>query len=454
MTGASVTSGSPDDLAARLAGQLDDLLRVDDREREARYPGATLDRQPVHTVYIPADQFRADSVAQWRAQAIESLDRYGPIDPHVLPHGADTGRVAAPTTALDDQVRRKLQAEPIEDLRIDFEDGYGLRTDAVEDADVRAVVVALRSARDTGMATHSVGLRIKSLEALTRMRAVRTIALFLESILVDDGVLPAGFVITLPKVTSVAQILAMNQLCGTLEAAHGLPGRRLRYEIQIETPQAILAADGTALVARMIHASDGRCAGLHYGTYDYSASVGIAAAFQSMEHPAADYAKSVMQVAAAGTGIPLSDGSTNLLPVGTTEDVHAGWQLHARLVRRSLERGFYQGWDLHPAQLPTRFAATFAFYRESMPAAVARLQRYLQRSSTGILDEPATAQALAAYLCRGLDCGAIDVTDIAKNVARNIAKSTTTERPDETGSVSAVTLDRPALESLARRNGR
>ena len=171
----------------------------------------------------------------------------------------------------------------------------------------------------------------------------------------------------------------MVLVCERLERAHGLAPGSLRFEIQVETPQAVLGADGTALVARMIHASARRCTGLHYGTYDYSASCGIAAAYQSMEHPVADHAKAVMQVAAAGTGVRLSDGSTNRLPVGDRAAVLAAWRLHARLVRRSLERGFYQGWDLHPAQLPSRYVAVFAFYREGLPAAAARLRAYLGR---------------------------------------------------------------------------
>ena len=126
-----------------------------------------------------------------------------------------------------------------------------------------------------------------------------------------------------------------------------------------------------------------------------------------MEHPAADYAKAVMQAAAAQTGVRLSDGSTNILPVGTAAEVQAAWALHYRLVRRSLERGFYQGWDLHPAQLPTRYAATYAFFRDGRDTAVDRLHRYLSRQESGIADEPATARALAGYLLRGLDCGAL-----------------------------------------------
>ena len=131
------------------------------------------------------------------------------------------------------------------------------------------------------------------------------------------------------------------------------------------------------------------------------------------QHPVADHAKAVMQVAAAGTGVPVCDGSTNVLPVGSREQVRAAWALHARLVRRSLERGFYQGWDLHPAQLPTRFAATFAFYRDGVDAAAARLRAYRDRADSGILDEPATARALTDYLQRGLTCGALDPAEVA-----------------------------------------
>ena len=183
---------------------------------------------------------------------------------------------------------------------------------------------------------------------------------------------------------------------------------RLRFELQIETPQAVLGADGTATVARMIHASRGRCSALHYGTYDYSAAVGVAAAYQSMDHPAADHAKAVMQVAAAGTGVQLSDGSTNVLPVGDRQQVLAAWRLHLRLVRRSLERGYYQGWDMHPAQLVTRYTGTYGFFRDGLAASAARLRAYAAKAESDVLDEPATAQALAGFLVRGLDCGAVD----------------------------------------------
>lgn len=370
-----------------FAGHLDDLLGPDDAERAERYPATAPARQPVHTAYVPADRYAEHTVAEWRAAALAALDEHGPLP------GTDD--------ALEQRVRDKLAIEPIEDLRIDFEDGYGIRSDADEDAAARNAATALGRAG----ATRFSGIRMKSLEGPTRRRGVRTLDLFLETLL-GFGSLATDFRVTLPKVTSVRQVGAMVEVCAALESTYSLS--KLRFEIQIETPQSVLGADGTALVARMLHASAGRCVGLHYGTYDYSASLGVAAAYQSMEHPVADHAKAVMQVAAAGTGVPVCDGSTNVLPTGSRDAVRTAWTLHARLVRRSLERGFYQGWDLHPAQLPTRFAATFAFYRDGAPAAQARLQAYRDRVAGGILDEPATARALTDFLRRGIACGALD----------------------------------------------
>jgi citrate lyase beta subunit len=368
-----------DELDRRLA-PVDAALRRD-------YPGEAPGRQPVHTVYVPADRLREDVVPQWSSAAVAALDAHPPP-----PFGAE----------LRERVLAKLRREPIEDLRVDFEDGYGDRGDAAEDAAARFAARVLRAADRPPF----VGIRCKSLDQHTRRRAVRTLDVLFDAL----GSLPEGFVVTLPKVSAPEQVAAMAVLCGRLERAHGLAGT-LRFEVQVETPAAVLGPDGVATVARLIHASEGRCVGLHYGTYDYSAACGIAAGYQSMEHPVADHAKAVMQVAAAGTGVRLSDGSTNVLPVGDSPTVRRAWDLHGRLVRRSLERGFYQGWDLHPAQLPTRYGATYAFFRDGLPAATDRLRAYLDRRESGILDEPATARALAGFLRRGLDCGAFSLAE-------------------------------------------
>jgi citrate lyase beta subunit len=377
--------------------RLDAALAEDDAARMKLYPGAAGGRPPVHTVYVPADRFGAGTAAEWGAAALAALDEHGPLP------GFDP--------AIDRLVRDKLAREPVEDLRIDFEDGYGIR--AAEDEHARAAARAVAAAGSAAR-PRFIGLRMKSLEGPTRRRAVRTLDLFLGS-LRAEGPLPGGFRVTLPKVTSVRQVEVMAELCAALEAQYGLAPLSLSLELQVETPQAVLGADGTALIAPMLHAAAGRCAGLHYGTYDYGAALGIAAAYQSMEHPAADHAKAVMQTAAAGTGVVVSDGSTNVLPVGERAAVRAAWELHARLVRRSLERGFYQGWDMHPAQLPTRYAATFAFYRDGFPEAARRLRAYLTRASSGILDEPATARALAGFLWRGIISGAAGEDELVRH---------------------------------------
>ncbi|WP_454043315.1 DUF6986 family protein [Cellulosimicrobium sp. Marseille-Q8652] len=395
---------------------LDGLLGPWDAELEARYPGDDGSRQPVHTVYVPGHNYTAGLAAEWAAQARAAVESAGGVRRLVDVLGIEDPVLAA---AVTERVTAKLAAEAIEDLRVDFEDGFGDRGDAAEDAAVVAAARALAASEADGTATPFSGIRIKCLEPATRRRGVRTAALFVAELVAERGArglggLPEGFVVTLAKVTSPEQVVAMARVCEQVEDANGLEPGTLRFEVQVETPQAILAADGTATVARLVHAAPGRVTSLHYGTYDYSASLGVAAGYQSMEHPVADHAKQVMQLAVAGTGVRLSDGSTNVLPVGEAGSVDAAWRLHGRLVRRSLERGYYQGWDLHPAQLPSRFAATYAFYREGAVEALARLAAYVGfvPDAGGVLDEPATAKAMAWFLGRGVDCGALTEAEV------------------------------------------
>ena len=368
---------------------------------------------------MPADVFAADTARVWGRQAEALLDEHADKFASVI-GDADIIR----------RVKAKLADEPVEDLRIDFEDGYvgprGAFDDADEDEHVRTAAHALAEAQQSETAPPFAGIRIKSFEAPTRARGVRTLTRFLATYAESRGSLD-GFVVTLPKVTSTEQVGAFVHAASTIEDELGLADASVRFEVQVETPQSVLGPDGTALVARMVHAADGRLTALHYGTYDYSAFCGIAAGQQSLEHPVADHAKLVMQAAAAGTGVRLSDGSTNVLPVGDGDTVHLAWENHHRLVIRSLERGFYQGWDLHPGHLPTRYAATYAFFRGGLARALDRLARYVAArdemvgvdpsapaisSRTALADEPATARALADFVLRGLDCGAVDATEV------------------------------------------
>ncbi|WP_433874791.1 DUF6986 family protein [Sinomonas atrocyanea] len=417
--------------------RIDAGLADTDRLLAVGYPGDSGSRQPVHTVYVPADRFAPSLPAEWGDAALAAAEEAGGVRAlaELVGLSPELAAEVAP------RVEAKLRTEPIEDLRIDFEDGYlapgraaqaGGDPEETEDAEAVRAADQLAAALATGSATPFAGIRFKCLEEATRRRGLRTLELFVVR-LVDavggpDG-LPDGLVLTLPKVTTVDQVKAMVYAVERLESALGLNPGRLGFEVQVETPQLIIGADGSHPVAQLPHKADGRITALHYGTYDYSASLSIAAAYQSMEHPVADFAKEVMQLAVAGTGIRLSDGSTNILPLGDTAQREEAWGLHARLVRRSLERGFYQGWDLHAHQLPTRYIATYAFYRQGLGAATERLRNYVAQTVGAVLDEPATARALAAFVLRGLQCGAVGADEVLASTGLTEAELTGLAHP-------------------------
>ncbi|WP_286217685.1 DUF6986 family protein [Paraoerskovia sediminicola] len=413
---------------ASLAGT-DELLAT-------AYPGDSSARQPVHTVYVPGDRYLPSLPNEWAEVARAAVVSAGGFDAVCEVAGLAPALVAE----VAPRVAAKLAAEPVEDLRLDFEDGYGDRGDEAEDRDVLAAAAHVVTAVRDGVAPPFVGIRFKCFEAPTRRRGLRTLDLFVAGLVSGLGAdgLPDGLVLTLPKVTTVDQVDTMITVCEKLEVRHGLVPGRLRFEVQMETPQLVLAADGTVPVAQVLHRAAGRVSALHYGTYDYSASLQISAQHQSMEHPAADHAKQVMQVAVAGTGVNLSDGSTNVVPVGEPDDVRSAWALHARLVGRSLANGYYQGWDLHPAQLPTRFAATYAFYRSGFAAAAKRLHDYTHQVEGGVMDEPATARALARFVARGLACGAIDDAEVRRDAGLDVPALRELAFPARPAAVSAA----------------
>lgn len=406
MGAADAGSGTGADRASaltRASAEVDALLAPEDAARAARHRIAAPRGFVVQTAYIPADRFTKTSPSDWRGVAQETLQRAAP-SARVMAEALDTD-VAALEVPFDRMVE-KLRRQPIEDIRVDFEDGLGWRSDDVEDA------LAVRTARDLGsvMAGEDTalacGLRMKGMGQVSRQRGLRTLWTFCHELHGSAGI-PEGFRITLPKVTCVAEVTAMARACDRLEESLGLARGTLGFEIQIETPDAVIDVDGTIPIPRMIEASEGRCRGLHFGTYDYTTSNAIAAQWQGMSHPAADFAKSFMQVSANALGVPVADGSSIEIPQGDIPAVHAAWRTHFGLVRRGLRRGFYQGWDLHGAQLPTRYLAVYDFFLAGLPAAGRRLANYCAGAETGVLDEPATARSLAGFLMRGWQSGAL-----------------------------------------------
>ena len=326
---------------------------------------------------------------------------------------------------IDTRVREKLAREPVEDFRIDFEDGYGNRPDAEEDHHCGVVAAQLIRGMAEGTLPPFIGMRIKPLNEELRGRSVRTLDLVMTA-LSDAGKVPDNWIITVPKITIIEQVEFIVRVLQRLEERLGFDDGSLAFEAMVETPQIILDSRGKSLLPRLVEAAEGRLSAAHFGTYDYTAGSNITAAYQRMQHPACEFAKHVMQVTLAGTGVWLSDGSTTVLPVPIHKDealtddqradnitrVHAAWRMHFDDVRHSLAGGFYQGWDLHPAQLVSRYGALYSFFLEGIDAAGIRLKNFVDKAAQATLvgdvfDDAATGQGLLNFFLRGINSGAI-----------------------------------------------
>jgi citrate lyase beta subunit len=379
-----------------VALHLPDSLTAANLEFARTHPGESGRRQPVHTVYGGAHLFSADTCSKLGELAQKALAEYAP-DPGALALAVGIPPGLAET--VYQRVVEKLKREPVEDFRLDFEDGYGNRPDAEEDATADAAAREVAKGMAAGTLPQFLGIRIKPLNEELKARSIRTLDRFVTAVLkATNGRLPDHFVVTLPKITVPEQVGA---LANVLAALGDIP-----MEIMVETPQTIF------MLPRLIEEARGRCIGAHFGTYDYTASLGITAANQHMLHPACDFARSMMQTTLAGTGVALSDGATNIMPVGDRATVHRAWKLQYEHIRHSLDNAFYQGWDLHPAQLPIRYAAVFAFFLEGVDSASQRLRNFIDKAAQATLvgdvfDDAATGQGLLNYFLRAINCGAI-----------------------------------------------
>jgi citrate lyase beta subunit len=395
-----------------------------------RFPGESGARQPVHTVYGGGHLMRADTAPKLGALALRVLAEYGD-DPAEF--AAAVGMPAALAERVHTGVREKLAREPVEDFRIDFEDGYGHRPDAEEDGHAAQAAAEVAGGLNAGTLPPFLGIRVKPLNEELRRRSLRTLEIFLTTLVERAGAVPPNFVVTLPKITIPEQVAHAAEVLRTLETRLGLAEGAVPLELMVEMPQVILDANGRCPLPAVVAAGGGRVRSAHFGTYDYTAGLSITALFQRMGHPACDFAKSIMQVALAGTGVWLSDGATAIMPVPIHRAppggaltprqeaenrvrVHRGWALHYGDVRHSLETGFYQGWDLHPGQLPTRYAAVFAFFLEGLEAAGERLRNFVAKAAQATLvgdvfDDAATGQGLLNYFLRAVNSGAVSEAD-------------------------------------------
>jgi len=428
-----------------------------------KYPGDPADRQAVQTVYGGAQIFKAESAQKLGELALRSLKGHAPDfatfakvlefpgheqlsddegfistinqqaknDPGKLQQENEPAWLAA---TVYNRVVQKLKDEPVEDFRIDFEDGYGNRPGSEEDSDAeRTALETARGLREQ-LLPPFIGIRIKPLTADLRSRSLRTLDIFVSTLLQETGgKLPENFVVTLPKVVSVEEISAIVDVFEMIEFGTGLAPGSLKLELMIETPQSIIDHEGEIFLPKFIPAADGRLVSAHFGVYDYTASVNITAAHQELDHPACDFARHMMKVAFAQTGINISDGATNIMPVGphragkdapltetqmreNSEVVHRAWKIMFDHVNHSLRQGFYQGWDLHPAQFPVRYGAVYLFFLQNLAEATNRLKTFVERAAQATLvgdvfDDAATGQGLLNYFLRGINCGAITLEE-------------------------------------------
>ncbi len=402
------------------------LARVDRAQTRflRRYPGDSGARQPVHTVYGGAHLFAAETTKKLGELALRSLDTYAP---DATTFGEALGIRGDLAGKVLERVKDKLKREPVEDFRIDFEDGYGNRSDDEEDGHATQAAQQTAAGVVAGSLPPFIGIRIKPLTRDLAARSLRTLDIFLTEVISGtNGKLPDNFVVTLPKIQSLTDVETIVDVFDQLEDRLDLDAGTLKLELMVETTQTIFDPQGRSIMPRLHRAAGDRLRGAHFGTYDYTANCDITAAHQKMRHPACDFAKQMMKVAFAQTGVMLSDGATNIMPIAPhkgkdlTEDqkrenkaaVFSAWRLHADDVRHSLVNGFYQGWDLHPAQLVPRYGTVYAFFLDGFAPASERLKNFVDKAAQATLvgdvfDDAATGQGLLNYFLRGIACGAV-----------------------------------------------
>lgn len=435
-------------------------LIVRDRKRKGVRPSIS-GRSPVHVVYGGADRFSADTPAKLGRIALATLAEHTPnfvefADAmHIpgtegLPRLPDVvAKIESRISADPQKVRKlqpdawvartvyektlkKLESEPVEDFRIDFEDGYGFRPDEEEDADAVRTANETAAAMKAGSLPPFFGIRVRSFAPASYGRAKRTLLIYLDALTAKtEGSIPENFVVTLPKVTDKKQVREICSVLKKIEKKHGISSGSIGLEIMIETPDALIDRKGVVALPGIVSAAKGRCTSAHFGAYDYTSALGISSQHQGLDHPACDLARQIMLLTLAPMGIRLSDSVTTELPVAVhrgndlsegqqaenRRTIHSGWRAHFQNVSRSMAAGFYQSWDLHPNQLPARYAAVYFFYLDGFDSQAERLRRSLDMSAkaslTGsVFDDAASVRGIITFIKNAFDCGAVDEDEI------------------------------------------
>jgi citrate lyase beta subunit len=212
-----------------------------------------------------------------------------------------------------------------------------------------------------------------------------------------------------------AAMVALSGLLEKLERELGL--RQIGIELMIETPLALMR-NGRVVAAELL---DERVVAVHLGAYDLTAELGVTAVDQRLDHPFCDLARMLLRLALADTRVRISDGATTTLPTPAkdlrgeeaTAVVHRAWALHARNMARAIDVGIWEGWDLHPAQLPARYGALYAYFLARKDALNERWRAFCEREQRATrvgehFDDAATGRGLRASFERGVACGAFE----------------------------------------------
>ena len=389
----------------------------------SRYTSTGTTRLPIHTLYGGAHLFKKDVVAKLAQIAQDHITSFA-LNAEALANALQIDDLTI-MKAVYERVLLKLQTEAIEDQRIDFEDGYGVRSDDEEDGHTRGAARALAEGVNQGLLPPFIGIRIKAFSEEAKRRAIRTLDLFLTTYAETGLPLPQPFYVTLPKVTSTEQVAVLVDCIELMEERCGFPSGSIRIELMIETIQSLITPSGNIAIPALIDRGRGRVTSAILGTFDYTASCNIASHYQDHRHPSADFARQIMQVSLAGTPVNPCDGITNIMPTPvhrganlTTEQVsenqcvvHEAWRIHFTNISHSLKLGFYQGWDLNPAQVPIRYASSYYFFLQGLSDAKARLKKFIDQATQASMvgntfDDAASAQGLLNFFVNGMNCGA------------------------------------------------
>ena len=408
----------PPDFVARL----EKLLLSADSDSSRPSIDFSARRSPIHVFYTGAHLFSADTVRKVASIALQTLERFAPdastFAALAVGKPVDQNQDGESDLSFDpsiyERMLQKLHCQPIEDLRIDFEDGYGERSNDEEDSHAVGVAREIAGAMAGGASDFPpfLGVRIKPLKQTNIKRGTRTLELFLSELTSHMASLPDNFSITLPKATYPEEVEALAQIASELESALGLKKGWLTIELMIESVHALLDDEGRIRLRALVNAANGRCVAVHFGPHDYAASRNVVSP-DAFSHFSSRFAREVIQVALRGTGVRIADGPTNLLPIAPhsgeatllteqekKENVNAiarGWQAHYRNVQTSLANGASQGLDLHPAQLPVRYAAVYSFYRRNLASASERLKNFADQAGRATRVGPVFDDAAMAH---------------------------------------------------------